>query len=264
MPSNNSHTFTNTLKALLQSLVKYYPVLAAVFTVAFTVICLIFDEFYLATFSIDFFSFGGITDAYQIAISNGVLQAAFWLSIIIAMGFQFVLLKLNNAKTTSDAKKIKGSFDSEDILNLKDKFGFIYQLLLYFVILMAYLFLIKFTLVDFPKSSASDIKNGFSERYNVLANDKKYLCHAIIGGTSQYLFLWNYEDKRPHILPRSNIKSLEQIIPTSPPWRAPVKRFGTSNERFEITMKKLKDKQQEWSLLLSKKCSQQVTWKEFH
>jgi hypothetical protein len=258
MPREKLEIPVNKLKILLRSLLDHYPVLAALFTVVFMVICLIFGEVFLASFSIDYFSFGGITDVYQIPLSNGILSSLFMTSTVVAtfisIAFSAVHIYLREKNTT---------VETSDDLSLKDRIKYlgVYVLIPMLMVFLC-VYLITIMLIDTPARKAEVIKNGFSERYNVHTKDEEYLCYSIIGGTSQYLFLWNYNDKHPLIVARSNIKALEQIIPSSPlSWDIKRNNVGT-DEEIETRKNNLKSKQEAWSHLLSSKCSQVVIWKD--
>jgi hypothetical protein len=250
-----------SLKLFFGSLLKYYPALAAILTVIFTLICLIFGEFYLSSFSINYFSFGGITDVYQIPLSNGVIETIFWLSIFITIGFQVVALNARKNILFSEGEELENNNLSE-VFSIKDRVKFFALALFFILCLFGVLYFIKFILIDLPEIKAENIKNGFSERYNIQANDKEYLCHSIIGSNSHYLFVWNYEKNRPLIISRSGVKVLEQVVTSSPPLRNAKKKID-SREEYNTKKEGLKIKQREWSGLLKKNCSQSVVWREW-
>jgi hypothetical protein len=251
----------NKLKALLRGLLSHYPVLAALFTVVFMAMCLMFNEAFLKLFSIDYFLFGGLTDAYQIPLSNGIISSLITTSIVIALFFS---IYASGVRISAQIKNT--SVDNSDILSEKNKFKYVifkvFNVLIFVAALGLCAFLITLNLTVMPANNAIAIKNGFSERYNVHTKDQVYLCHSFIGGTSQYLFLWNYEDKRPLIVARSSIKMLEQIIPSNPPSWDRKQVHGATEEEIETRKNNLKSKQEAWSHLLSSKCSQMVIWKD--
>ncbi|MGL4355814.1 MAG: hypothetical protein ACRCTP_18455 [Aeromonas popoffii] len=106
--------------------------------------------------------------------------------------------------------------------------------------------------------SAEDVKNGFSARYSIETNKKLIPCLSVIGATSSYFFIWDDETKMPSALPKSEIKTINLVVPPPPSNRAPPPN-GNYKKKVELQ----RELQEKWSSKLEETCHQSVKWHEW-
>ena len=211
-------------------LFKEHPTrLTTIFALILTIMSYIFSTKYLSSFSIDFFSFAGITDIYQIPLSKGISLPVVVISISI-IGLVKTLVF--------------------DISMFEKSFHSVAPIITIFLIVGLGFFIFYFI----PESQSNNIKKGFAERYIINTDKDNSSCLSIIGSTSEYLFTWNYANDYPVIISKSSIIKMDQVVPAFPKGYSP--RRGKS-----IT--EVKESHLEWSKLLDKKCNQQVVLPEY-
>ena len=212
----------------------------------FTVICYVYDTSYLSRFGIDFWMFGDLTDVYQITLSSNVMLLIFTFSQLI-ITFSIIAIRYISYTVSTESKP--SFFNKNGVVQIT------IAILLPVIIISLWLLLLLTSKID-----AEKLKEGFAARYNIHTDKKTMSCHSIIGSTSNYLFLWDNENKRPKIIPRSIVNELDFVIPPQPEWRLATKSFG---EQYERQKEELLKKQQEWSEILNKRCNHSVEWKEW-
>lgn len=230
-------------------------VLITIGILLFTGMSLLFSIRYLSLFGINFFEFSDLSDAYNLTLSQGVfIPIIMSFGLIMGLFIFLVIILLPLLLSLRQTKSSEITFKGDLLEPLK-----------YIVFLIGGIFLtviVTSPLTTLPAEHAGPIKNGFSERYNVLGNNENNICLLIIGGSSDYFFFWDYSNNRPKIILRSKITSLDQVVP-----RAPTKFIAAkwppgsmSDSMYAVRKEKLLQTQSAWSVMLEKECSQRVVW----
>jgi hypothetical protein len=231
--NTSSSAFKEWFYLFAQVFKEHYLMISVVSTLLFFVVCMVFNVAYLSEFGLDYFLFGGIYDAYQMAIANYAVIFFLMFLNICAMLLFFVF----------DVNR-KQNYDP----NIKK-----YYLGFLLIMLIA---LSHFFLSFLGEKSAIKIKNGLSSRYNIYTNDENYHCHAIFGKTAGYFLVWDYQQMRPKILPGGNVKSFELLV-SEPPVLLIPPRYPGDIEKKKSELLKAKN---EWDFALKTLCNQVVNW----
>jgi hypothetical protein len=214
----------------------HYLFLSSAILFIFTTLCYLHTDRYFSHFDIDFLIFGGFTDVYQVALSNGVLGTILFISVMTCMmTVSFIFIK--------DAMELKSV-------------AFIKLILLATATSTVYL-AADMIFISGPLHDAEHVKSGFSTRFNLNVGSTEIRCQAIIGSTKEYLITWDHEKAGIRAISRSTINQFEMII-EPPPGKYPLPP-GENEEDKKAYGIHLAD-QAKWSSLLTKKCNQNVVW----
>ena len=232
--------------------------MSSIVAILSTAICLFYSNEYFRLFDIEFFAFSGISDAYYISISKGAILPALIFSFLIAIWFSFVLFIFKGLSKDRDRDVRKITHPVVGVLILIS--GVTLSLFAFTYMLMS----VWLYQGIFPEQQAKTIRIGHAARYNIMTDNVIYSCHSIISGTSSYLFLWDFSNKRPKIISRSKITYLDQVVPKAPEPSLPAQEYrgwgGMERRTPDLEYAILKEKHLQidlaWSTLLKKECSQ--------
>jgi hypothetical protein len=230
----------------------------------FTSFCYFIVTSYFNNFGLDFFIFGGVSDLYQVALYQGLVIELILISqlfIIIPIVLYVLFKTLGELEFSSNNKPVKIS-KNFDVIRQK-LFANATTLLEMWPLLMAAIVLLglfSYTalLRSLSNYSAEDVKNGFSARYSIETNKKLIPCLSVIGATSSYFFIWDDETKMPSALPKSEIKTINLVVPPPPSNRAP-----SPNGNYKKKVELQRELQEKWSSKLEETCHQSVKWHEW-
>jgi hypothetical protein len=228
--------YFDLLKRLFLFYKDHYLFLSSAILFIFTTLCYLHTDKYFSHFDIDFLIFGGFADVYQVALSNGVLGAILFISVMTCMiTIGFVFLK--------DAMEPKSLAFMKVILLVAATFT---------VYLAADLIFISGPVYD-----AEDVKSGFSTRFNLNAGSDQIRCQTIIGSTKEYVITWDHKAPGVKAIPRSSISRFEMAI-GAPPARY-LLPIDEKDEQYAMHKVNL-DNQAKWFRLLMLNCNEEVEW----
>lgn len=227
---------SNFAKQFIEFYKEHYISVSSTIFFVFTSLCYAYCDNYFSKFDIDFFIFGGLTDVYQVALSNRVLGLLLFIP----------LLTLGIILAASAHKKD----DNKIAVALKNAF---YGVVLLFALWMSF----NYIFGSGPARAAEVLKSGFSARYHLQSENEQLRCQAIIGSTREYIATWDYDTSKSKMLLRSTITKLE-IAVGIPPAKHPIStRFHKATENdYEL----LRLEQAKWSRNLLAECNHIADW----
>lgn len=222
-------------EAFISTAKDHYAWLSAFVTLNVAVICLFNSAMFYNQFDINIFSFSGFLEIYRSVLTPAILRYIFgciYFYICFHISGRMLVGRWLDHKTTKMVRFSK----------------------------IAALILIPVGLLFIPLADVDRIKAGLTTRWDVRTADSTYTCHEIIGGSNDYLFLWNVEKKQTIILPRSKLNEVRFDIEEAPDIRDIPHRWESSawvaaemNERFEA--------RKMWMKKISALCGQTVPWR---
>ncbi|MEN3761574.1 hypothetical protein [Aeromonas veronii] len=253
-----------TIKRIMFFYQSHSIALSTFSVVAFTSLCYFIVTSYFKDFGLDFFIFGGVSDLYQVALYKGLVIELILLSqafIIIPVTLYVFGKTLGEFEVSLKNKpvKISSRFDliRRKLLGDSSVFNEMWPLLIASIVLVGLFSYVAF-LSTLSKYNAEDVKNGFSARYSIETNKSLMSCLSVVGATSSYILIWDDQTKMPSALPKSEIKTINLVVPPPPSNRAP-----SPNGDYKKKVEHQRRLQNEWSAKLEDECHQYVKWREW-
>jgi len=261
--SKQMKELTNDTKASFKRFVsilsQHYAFISAASVVVFYSLCIIFSTLFLLSFDIRLSLFSGITGALDIALANGYAVLLLMNAMLIAGAFLTIAagLRMHN-DSNAIIVQVEQVKQKVGMLSRLKASGLIIAILTLSLVSIGFTFWTQLTL---PHQIASNVKGGFSERYNIeVKSGKSIKCVSLIAGISEYLLAWDNKKKFATIIPKNTITGIEISLPMPPQFRPIPQQDSESEEEFEKRLKANRVSQQEWSNLLKSKCNQTVVW----
>jgi len=203
----NYKSIASVIKKTITILSSHYVMAASSIAFIFSIICFAWTTSYFNMWGIEFFDYATISDMYVVAFKLGIVLGLVLTSLVIII---IIALTITVMYITKNYFK---SFASLVVLNI--------------VYLISFGFLTYIVFIDteiknpYEPSEFFKIKNFLSEssrvnvklRWNTLDSID---CVAVIGGTSDYLFVWDYERASPVILSRTSVMMVSVAVPKMP------------------------------------------------
>jgi len=186
---------------------SHYLMVASSLAFIFSTICFAWTTSYFNMWGIEFFDYASVSDMYVVAFKLGIVLGLVFTSLMIIMIIALVITLV---------------YFSENFVR---SFASIVALNIGCLITIGFLTYTLFIDADrknpYEPSEFFKIKDVISEsarvnvklRWNTLGSID---CVAVIGGTADYLFVWDYKKSSPIILARSSVMMVSVAVPKMP------------------------------------------------
>lgn len=264
--SGDLNAATDSLTKFLRFLKDHYASLAAIFTVIFTASCLFLSITFYQAFGIEISSFSSFLDIYKTIFSNASWERLAIFSVLgtmlvasrkVVTNVKFPIEKTHIIIQNNRIKK-KSSHGRLERYLIKIRSGItVITVTELIVFSLPYIFVLLLILIPPVPKSVELIKLGVANRYDIKTTDTVYKCHAMLGSSSDYLFLWNYDTKQATVIPRSKLHEIKVLF-IAPTKKFPPETFKISESQKTKWIAEVKNERQKWAKDVYTACKQSI------
>jgi hypothetical protein len=196
---------TSVFSKAFNFVTSHYVMTASVIAFTFSTICFAWTTSYFAMWGIEFFDYATVSDMYAISLKLGVVSGLFIFflatCVVIFIAFLFGFMVERHCK----------SLISNVFINFILMIGIAWSgYNLYQASYNPFDSVEFFKVDDILENSA---RVNVKLRWNTLESID---CVSIIGGTDNYLFVWDYKKSSPVVLSRTSVMMVSVVVPKAP------------------------------------------------
>ncbi len=179
--------------------VTWWPIVISLATAAVWFFGYLMSITHFSEFGIDVSKFAVFTDYFTFLTVNFILSLSSFFVLWVITAFISLLGLLGK--------------DFVFVMNTNRKIK-ITEILIAPVIVIGTVFILIFILTKTISVAAIGIKQGYTERYNIINHNSRANCVAIIGNAGPYTAIWDYKTKVARLIKTDDISIIEYAVGT--------------------------------------------------